>query len=376
LPRRTNETAVSVCTESGAYLLFSGKPGKWKKMGPVLRKENVNSMTFDMKHGRIYAATHSEGVFVSEDLGGKWRAANRGLHVRKVWTIETDPTSQGTLYAGTQYGHLFRSGNGGESWEEVVGLFDAPGRGEWGIDWGFGTTGLCIHTIRVDPADSRRIFIVPSGRGPYRSDDSGATWKRLLNGVTDWCPVGGDARAPSIPKNTPDPRMAEHLNQVHTCTHKLEISKTEPSLVFQQNHCGVFASRDAGDHWEDISGKPKVRHGFPLVMVENGGRSVFTVPAYQGPENGGCRKHNSCVRGQLAVLRTHDDGKTWKKLMKGLPAAVHTCVLRDAMASGPRGLYFGTTTGEVYASEDGGESWDQILNGVGRIQGVSAGNLP
>jgi photosystem II stability/assembly factor-like uncharacterized protein len=336
----------------------------------MLKGESVNTMTYDSKQGRLYAATHTEGVFVSENLGNSWKPASKGLHVRKVWTTELSPKKRGTLYAGTQYGHLFKSESGGESWEEVGGLFTAPGRKDWGIDWGFGTTGLCIHTIRVDPRNDKRIYIVASGNGPYRSDDGGATWARLQNGVMDACPIGAGENAPAVPKPDREAKLEEHLNQVHACTHKLELSKSDPEVTFQQNHCGVFLSRDAGDHWKDVSPQPTARHGFPMVIAENGRRIAYTVPAYQGPSNGGCTKHNSCIRGQLAVLRTENDGKSWKKLTHDLPKGVHTCVLRDAMATGPRGVYFGTTTGEVFGSEDTGESWEKVLDGVGRIQGV------
>jgi photosystem II stability/assembly factor-like uncharacterized protein len=373
MPTRAKSHAVAVCTDSGAYLLTAGTGAKkWRKSGPMLKGESVNSMTYDSKQGRLYAATHTEGVFVSDNLGLKWRPANKGLHVRKVWTVELDPRKRDTLYAGTQYGHLFRSNSGGETWEEVGGLFTAPGRKDWGVDWGFGTTGLCIHTIRVDPRNNKRIFIVASGNGPYRSDDGGATWKRLQDGVMDGCPIGGGENAPAVPKPDREAKLEEHLKQVHACTHKLEISKTDPEVAFQQNHCGVFLSRDAGDRWEDVSPQPTARHGFPMVIAENGRRRAYTVPAYQGPENGGCAKHNSCIRGQLMVLRTDSDGKGWKKLTEGLPTGVHTCVLRDAMASGPRGVFFGTTTGEVYGNENSGDTWHKLLEGVGRIQGVSS----
>jgi hypothetical protein len=331
-------------------------------------------MAFDAKHGRLYAATHTNGIFVSDDLRRRWRPINRGLHVKKVWTVALDPRSPRRAYAGTQYGHLFKSEDRGESWEEVSGLFTAPGRSEWGVDWGFGTTGLCIHTIKIDPRNSNRIVIVVSGRGPYRSEDGGETWKRLQDGVMESCPVKKE-RAPNIPIYDRDKELEQHLREIHACTHKLETSKMEPNVMLQQNHCGVFLSRNGGDRWEDVSPEPNLRHGFPIVFRENGQRSVFTIPAYQGPENGGCNKHNSCIRGQLAVLRTDDDGKSWSKLTSGLPRNVHTVVLRDAMASGSDGIYFGTTAGDVYASEDNGESWRKLLDGVGRIQGVSSFSL-
>lgn len=373
MPSRNKPMTVAVSSESGAYLLTRDKGERsWRRRGPLLKKENVNSVSYDQKAGRLYAATHSDGVFLSDDMGRSWKNSNGGLHVRKVWTVQPNPSRAEEAYAGTHYGHLFRTEDAGESWEEVSGLFTAPGRNEWGVDWGFGTTGLCIHTIRIDPRNSDRIFIVVSGNGPYRTDDKGATWKRLFDGVMESCPVGLDKNAPTIPKIEQDKKLEEHLKQVHACTHKLVLSKSDPDFVFQQNHCGVFKSKNGGDSWEDVSPQPDARHGFPIVFSENGRRTVFTIPAYQGPENGGCKKHNSCIRGQLAVLRTGDDGTTWEWLTTGLPKGVHTCVLRDAMSSGPDGVYFGTTTGEVFGSGNGGESWDLLLDGVGRIQGVSS----
>ncbi len=363
---------VGVGTQEGGYLLTSDSSrGAWKRTGPFLKGESVNSISFDSKNHRLYAASLTEGVFLSKDLGKSWNPIGKGLHIKKVWTVEVNPSRPSTLYAGTHYGHLFRSNDGGENWSEVVGLHKAPKRNEWGIDWAFGTTGLCIHTIRIDPTNTNRIYIVPSGNGTYRTDDQGETWKLLQNGVLDYCPVGGSQDAPDIPKNKKAEEMQKHLQQVHVCTHKLALSKKNPKVLYQQNHCGVFLSDDAGESWKDRSPAPSVRHGFSISLVENGDQAIYVIPAYQGI----CKKHNSCIQGQLAVYRSRDGGQSWQKLAKGLPRNVHTCVLRDGMAvdaMGPAGLYFGTTTGEVYWSDDSGDSWSPLLRGVGRVQGVSA----
>ena len=373
--KRGSRSVVGVGTQTGGYLLISdSSPKGWKRAGPFLKGESINSISFDSKNDIFYAASLTEGVFTSKDSGKTWRPSSRGLHVRKVWTVEVDPNKPANLYAGTHYGHLFRSRDGGESWSEVAGLHGAPKRNEWGVDWAFGTTGLCIHTIRIGSTDSNRIYIVASGNGTYRTDDGGEKWKLLQNGVLDYCPVGGNENAPDIPKYDRAVEMQKHLQQVHVCTHKLALSRKNPGVLYQQNHCGVYLSNDAGERWEDRSPAPAVRHGFAISMVEDGTPSVYVIPAYQGE----CKKHNSCVQGQLAVFRTTDGGQRWEKLTKGLPKNVHTCVLRDGMAADtmdPAGLYFGTTTGEVYRSEDGGDSWSTMLRGVGRVQGVSAFSL-
>jgi photosystem II stability/assembly factor-like uncharacterized protein len=366
---------VGVGTQTGGYLLVSDSSRKnWRRVGPFLKGESVNSISFDPKGNRLYAASLTEGVFTSKDLGRTWKPSSKGLNVRKVWTVEVDPKKPSSVYAGTHYGHLFHSKDGGENWSEVVGLHNAPRRNEWGIDWAMGTTGLCLHTVRIDPSDTNRIYVVASGNGTYRSDDGGETWKWLQEGVMGFCPIGGGEGAPDSPKNARAEDMEKHLKQVHVCTHKLALSGENPSTLYQQNHCGVFLSNDGGESWEDRSPAPLVRHGFAISLVEDGAQTLYTIPAYQGK----CKKHNSCVQGELAVYRTSDRGRNWEKLTKGLPKNVHTCVLRDGMATDgmdPPGLYFGTTTGEVYQGKDGGDSWAPMLKGVGRVQGVSAFRL-
>jgi len=360
---------LAVGTEEGAYLLSSNSRENWKSSGLVLRGESVNSFAFDYGHHRLYAATLGEGVFISDNLGKTWTPSSRGLHVRKVWAVEVDPKESSRIYAGTHYGHLFKSEDSGKTWAEVSGLHNAPNRKEWGVDWAGGTTGLAVHTVRADPRSPDRLYIVSSGAGPYRSDDRGETWKLIQDGVLDACPVGGRSGSPDIPKGERAKRLKEHLKLVHTCTHKLAVSKKRPDVLYQQNHCGVFRSTDAGETWTDISPADRVRHGFPISLVEDDADSVFVVPAYQGI----CKKHNSCVRGQVAVYRRRESA--WSRLSGGLPRNAHTCVLRDAMttdSASPAGLYFGTTTGEVFGSIDAGESWTRLVSGMGRIQGLAS----
>lgn len=363
---------IAVATKNGLYFIssYAGRR-KWETDGPFLEKEDVNKVIMNDR-GKMYAATLTEGVFSSGDSGRTWEPSSRGLNVRKVWTLEIDPFDADTIYAGTQYGHIFRSGDSGSTWSEVVGLHSAPGREGWGVDWGWGTTGLTIHTIKADPTMRGRIYTITSGTGTYRTDDSGETWTLIKNGVNLACPVGSQENPYSRKESTPEERLEEHLRDVHSCSHKLALT-SEPGTVFQQNHCGVYVSRDYGNQWVDISPGEHMRFGFPIDVVENGGRHVFTVPVPDRDDV--CKDHNVCIRGQLSVFRTDDAGSTWVSLFRGLPDGVHTNVLRDSFTHdgmADPGVYFGTTTGEVYCSLDLGENWHEIARGLGRIQGLTA----
>ena len=368
----TNDNvALGIATKSGGFILSADQERKkWVVGRRFLPEEDLNKIAMDSA-GKLFAATLTEGVFTSDNFGTEWKQSSRGLHVRKVWSVAPDPHEPETVYAGTQYGHLFRSRDSGKSWEEVTGLHRAPGRENWGIDWGFGTTGLTVHTVLPDKNRKGRLYIIASGNGPYRSDDSGETWQVLKGGIDSTCPIASRENHYPGESSDPEERSRSHLSQVHACSHKLVLSEKSEGTVYQQNHCGVYVSRNHGDSWKDISPGNDQRHGFPIDIVEGRKNSVFVVPARQDK----CKTHNSCIQGQLSVYRTDDGGASWKDVHNGLPDSVHTGVLRDAMAHDTNrepGVYIGTSTGEVYASTDLGESWKKIASGLGRIQGITA----
>lgn len=369
--------ALGIGAREGGYLLVSDQQRKkWKQVGPFLKGESVNCLRYDPKSKNLFAATHTNGVFVSKNFGRTWKQSNNGLHVKKAWTLEFDKPR--SLYVGTQYGHVFHSKDLGANWEEVSGLFTAPRRDAWGVDWGFGTVGLCIHTILQDRTKKggERVYIVSSGGGPYRTEDHGKTWALLNKGVIDKCP-SPSAKADLWGLGSADPQknLDKHLADVHKCTHKLVASRQTEGLLYQQNHCGVYRSEDFGESWEDISPGEDQRHGFPIALIENGNGSdgsLFTLPSFRAVP---CKKHNSCIIGELAVYRSQNGGKSWDRLSNGLKKKNHTCVLRDAMTVDDydsAGLYFGTTTGEVYASTDLGENWSLLLEEAGRVQGLTS----
>ena len=350
MPKRS---LVLVGTTEGGYYFERGKKA-WRRKGPFLKKESVSHFAYDRKSRTLYATTLTDGAHVSKDLGKTWKPVNSGLPIRKIWTIAISPHDPNLLFVGTHYSHLFQSNNRGKTWEEVESLFKIEGRKDWGIDWRFGTIGNCIHTLLMDPKEPKRILFVSSLAGPYRSEDGGIQWMRIRNGVMDSCPENSDPK---------------HLEEVHSCTHRIAISSTTPNLLYQQNHCGVYRSENLGEKWEDISKGLPSRHGFPIaVHSKNGQEILFVIPAYQGK----CDKHNSCIQGELAVYRSKDRGMTWEKQTDGFPKNVHTCILRHGMSSNSEGIFFGTTTGEVYGTLNDGEGWEPIASNLPRVQGVVA----
>lgn len=363
---------VALASKSGAYFLTpDNNRENWELSKPFLTEESVNKIVDD-GNGNLFAATLSEGVFKSTDAGATWKPSSRGLHVRKVWEVAFDPHHRDTIYAGTQYGHLFKSSDSGNTWDEVVSLHDAPDRLNWGIDWGFRTTGLTLHTIRFDPVNPDIIYIVAAGNGTYRSDDGGETWKPLRNGIKNSCTIEPQKMISSAPKeSSEEEKVKRHLSELHSCTHKIIVSPKD-GRVYQQNHCGIYFSSNRGDDWKDVSINPDLRFGFPVDVVENSTANVFVIPVPESPID--CKEHNGCIQGQLAVYRTSDDGKNWTRQTDGLPEKTHTTVLRDCFTHDheeKQGLYFGTSTGELYFSEDLGNSWREIVSGLGRIQGVN-----
>ncbi len=367
-----NTFRVALATNNGAYFLTPDEERKkWELSKPFLPEESVNKVVSD-GDGNLFAATFTEGVYKSTDGGKTWKPSSKGLHVRKVWEIAPDPHHPGTIFAGTQYGHLFKSTDSGDTWEEVVSLHDAPDRQNWGIDWGFRTTGLTLHTIRFDPMDPDRIYLVAAGNGTYRSDDAGKTWKSLKSGNSISCTIEPEKMVSSAPSDaSAEEKKNRHLSELHSCTHKIVISPKD-GKVYQQNHCGVFFSDSHGDKWKDVSIDNNNRFGFAVDVLENDSTHVFVIPVPESEND--CKEHNACIQGQLAVYSTSDGGSSWKKHINGLPEVMHASVLRDCLAHDNeknQGLYLGTTTGDAYFSSDLGNTWRNIGQGLGRIQGVN-----
>jgi photosystem II stability/assembly factor-like uncharacterized protein len=239
---------------------------------------------------------------------------------------------------------LFRSADGGATWEPVEGVLRHPTRERWHP----GAGGMCCHSIQLDPGNARRLFIGISAAGVFRSDDGGETWTPANSG--------------SAAEFLPDP-----YPEVGQCVHKLLLHGEDSSRLWQQNHCGVYRSDDAGESWERLDGNGLPSgFGFPLALHPRDPDTAYVVPE-EGAE------FRVTSGGKLGVYRTSDGGATWEPSMDGLPERAWTGVLREGLASDalePFGVYLGTQSGSVFVSADDGTSWTQAASQLPPILSV------
>jgi hypothetical protein len=363
-----------VGTHKGAFVLTSDERRKdWKIEGPHFAGWDVYHVNGSpAEPNRLYAST-SRGWFGqviqrSDDGGKTWNPVGNEFHYEgatnthkwydnsdhpyeflRVWHLEPSLTDPDTVYAGVEDAALFKSTNGGTSWEELSGLRThktAP-------TWAPGAGGLCLHTIILDPTKPERIITAISSAGSFRSDDSGQTWKPINHGL----------RSSYIP----DPDA-----EVGHCVHHLAMHPSHPNTLFMQKHWDVMRSDDAGDSWHEVSGNLPTDFGFAIDVHAHEPETIYVVPITSDSDH-------FVMDGKLRVYRSRSGGNEWEALTKGLPQKdCYVNVLRDAMAVDTAescGVYFGTTGGQVYASADSGDSWTAIARDLPAVLSVQVQTL-
>jgi photosystem II stability/assembly factor-like uncharacterized protein len=308
--------------------------------------------------GARYLAPPDPG---EESADGPKRYTVREATLLKLWVIAFGPS--GRIYVGTIPGGLFASEDGGESFElnrslwnhESRGgdLFNGQGLGK--TEW-FGTPAseggefaAGIHSIEVDPRNPNRILVAVSTAGVLETTDGGKSWRGRNRGLSN--------------DYLPDPN-AEWGHDAHA----LKLCRALPDHIWQQNHCGVFYSSDGAATWKKVS-QPEagVHFGFPVAVDEQDGRTAWVVPGVSDQQR-------MAIGGGLFVARTTNGGESWQALRRGLPQEnAYDVVYRHALASSGDRLAFGSTTGNLYASEDRGDSWQTIANNLPPIYSVRFG---
>ncbi|HEU5277633.1 MAG TPA: hypothetical protein VFU26_01890 [Gaiellaceae bacterium] len=350
-------TLLLVGTRKGCFVLESdGDRRDWALRGPFCEGWPVYHAVHDPSTGTIYAAAasewHGSAVWRSPDLGESWTLSSEGLAYdeqdgRKLSKVSTLAVDDGRVLVGVEAPGIFESRDEGATWSLLSTLAGQPGSEGWDDPANQPPGHLGISALMFDGDESSRFWAIVQGVGLFETRDDGSSWAPRNKGLrADW------------------PRSHE---EVGFCVHKLVRSPVDGDRMFQQNHVGMHRSDDAGHTWVEITEGLPTEFGFAAATHPHDRDTFYVVPL--DPGHG-----RTMPEGQAAVWRTRDAGESWQRLGHGLPQQdAYVGVLREAMAMDSYdapGLYFGTSTGQLFASTDEGESWTEIASYLPGISSV------
>jgi photosystem II stability/assembly factor-like uncharacterized protein len=356
----SGDVLLLVGTKRGLFLLSSPDRETWTCEEPTISGHRIYSAALDQRNGRprLFATDNGDffGTFLrySDDFGATWQEPERGiafaeesgLSLTNIWTIVPGRAEEpGVIYVGVDPASLWKSNDGGVTWEINDALANHPTRDRWGP----GAGGLCLHTIIPDYSNTDRMWIGISAVGCMRTDDGGKSWTF----------ANRNTRASFLPDIYPE---------FGQCIHRIVQHPTNPDVLYQQNHCGIYKTLNAGEDWIDIQHNLPSEFGFPIALDPHHPDTVFTVVENDARNN---------IGEHFTVYRTRDAGEQWEPLTNGLPsgAQVRLGVLRHGLCTDvkdPCGVYVGTNTGQLFASADGGDNWQLIADFLPSIYSVSA----
>jgi serine/threonine protein kinase len=351
---RKGDFLLLVGTTKGAFILRSNPHrSRWEVGGPYFHGHSVFAIAYDGRGGqhRIWASTQSYWGTVlrfSDDFGKSWTnpqqapvrfPSDTGVSLKNIWQIALGPSEEpNVLYCGVEPAALFETSDAGETWSLVRSLFDHPHRPRWMP----GNGGLALHTIVLDPSDSQRMYVAISAGGVYRTTDGRRSWTAQNRGI----------RAMFMPDKYPE---------FGQCVHKIAMHPGRPERLFLQNHWGLYRSDNYAETWLDIANGVPSDFGFAMLMHPRNPDCVYVIPVESDEFRCACD-------GRLRVYRSRNSGASWEPLVRGLPQKrAYETVLRDAITADsfdPVGIYFGTRSGQLFGSRDEGRTWQKVLEGL------------
>jgi photosystem II stability/assembly factor-like uncharacterized protein len=348
-------------TRKGAFFLESDDRKTWELRGPFCEGWPVYHVIHDAQTDAVFAAAasewHGQAVWRSLDLGETWTHSSEGIAYdaesdRKVSKVSTLAVRNGRLLVGVEAPGIFESRDEGETWSLLSTLAGQPGSDKWDDPANQPPGHLGISALMFDRDDADRFWAIVQGVGLFETTDYAQSWAPRNRGLrADW------------------PREHE---EVGFCVHKLVRSPVDGDRMYQQNHVGMHRSDDSGQTWTEITDGLPTEFGFAAVTHPHDRDTFYVIPL--DPDHG-----RTMPDGHAAVWRSRDAGANWQRLDSGLPQRdAYVGVLREAMAvdsdSDP-GIYFGTSTGQVFASTDEGETWTQIADYLPAISSVEVATI-
>lgn len=368
-PERDGPVLV-VGTRKGAWLVAGdANRANWSIAGPMFLGHIIQHAAIDPRDGKTLVMAAHTGhlgptVYHSIDLGRTWYEASSppafasddrlGRTLTAPFWLSPGNTDQpGTWFIGGSPQGLFRSDDGGDAWSTVDGWNDHESWEAW-CEWPEQNTpdGSMLHSVIVDPRDADHMYLGLSSGGVFESTDAGADWHPLNKGV--------------LASFNPDP-YPEFGHDPHC----VRIHPAKPDRLYQQNHCGIYRIDRPSDTWIRIGEKMPSDVGdigFPIQLHPTDPDKAWVIPM-----DGTDVWPRTSPDGRPSVYMTCDAGESWTRLDTGLPKRAWQTVKRQAMTgddSDPLGLYFGTTSGELWGSSDEGANWSLIVGGLPEIFSV------
>jgi photosystem II stability/assembly factor-like uncharacterized protein len=355
-------TVVLVGTRKGCFLLESDDARRdWKLRGPFCEGWPVYHAILDGSSGSIYAAAasewHGSAVWRSSDLGETWDHSSEGLAYeadgeKKMSKVSNLAARNGRLLVGVEMPGIFESRDDGVNWTLLSTLAGEPGSTMWDDPANQPPGHLGVSALMFDTEDDDRFWAIVQGMGLFETTDDTNSWTPRNVGLrADW------------------PR---EIDEVGFCVHKLVRSPSDGDRMYQQNHVGMHRSDDAGQTWTEITDGLPTEFGFAAAVHPHDKETFYVIPL--DPGHG-----RTMPDGHASVWRTQDAGESWQRLDNGLPKTdAWVGVLREGMTIDTHespGLYFGTSTGQVFASADEGESWNEIASYLPAISSVEVAVL-
>jgi len=374
------ETLVLVATRKGAWLYRGdGARRRWRADGPHFLGHIVTHVVLDPRDRRTLLAAAKTGhlgptLYRSTDFGKTWQESKQPPAFPKVpegqkgrsvdhtfWLTPSNAKEPNVWYAGTSPQGLFRSEDGGETWEGVTGFNDHPNiTALVGTPQDGTPDGPKLHSVIVDPRDASHMYLGMSGGGVHESLDGGRSWEPMIKGMEVVEGFGFDVN-----------------NYAFHDPHCVRMCPSNPDRLYQQNHCGIYRIDRPSREWTRIGrSMPKSVGdiGFPMVVHPRDADTAWVFPM-----DGTMVWPRTSPGGVPSAYVTKNGGRTWRRLDEGMPEnGAWWTVKRQAMAADnadPVGLYFGTTSGEVWASRDEGARWAPIARHLPEIYAVETAEL-